>query len=397
MTNSAQGPSFCDYFRSFYYSVENTYHPPVDLSEATLRANGHIADGDAIPPSMRNNEEVQALLAQPRTLDREKTREQCAVLTRHGFTAREHDGIPCLCNIRTQENALIFHASINPEFIPMASDRGDYPRLTPEDKLLQIELLERIKKMAGTQFAVAVPNDSLILLDNQSQETDVSKKYCILADQDFSYMSRDETVAKIKQMSPEEQTTLASNLCFLIQKIGLASIDLERFRLTSDGRISIDTRPLGVLVAKQSAISRGSSIEKCARIGLTCLIQDVRKAFGTTPEEGDVFRAHIEAVHTEAMRPKLSKWKITLSVLSLGLLPLIYVIISLVQVRAIQSRCKKLNQLSASYDQRKDSLNSAERAAEITKLLNLAKSIFSLTEEVPFSHGQNILDKAMKS
>ncbi|MGR3951952.1 MAG: hypothetical protein QRY74_03460 [Chlamydia sp.] len=79
------------------------------------------------------------------------------------------------------------------------------------------------------------------------------------------------------------------------------------------------------MVANNLKSKRGSSVEKCATIGLFNLMYQV----SDSTFKG--FQNAVEPEYKKAIAPQLSKWEIAFSILTLGVLTVIYAIVALVK------------------------------------------------------------------
>ena len=387
MATSLQGPSFSDYFYSYYFENQNTYLPVVDLSEETLQKEGDLAERPDVQKRICSLE-IREILSSPIPLDDEACQENAETLELDGFTipspscsTRSH----CYCTIKDpQTNSTLLHARPI-RFSTLISGRGDHNPLSPEYRLLTLEMYRHIQRVAAKEnILVQTAQDKLLSLDRE-QEKDSAKHYCILMG-DLPGLNRAETIQCIKEMPKEEQIECARKLCLIIQKAGIVESNFWTITLKKeDHTFCFCPSPHGLLVSKQSGLARGASVEKCARIGLTVLYNDVRENFGETTAEGGDFRAIVKDAYNDAMTSKWSKWKITLSVLSLGLIPLICAIISRVRVRFIQTHLKQVEQLRDSLVQEASSYTAQERADIKRKIRDLCLSSLSMTEGVPFA------------
>jgi len=385
MANSSRGLSFSDYFCSFYYENQNSYLPPVDLSEEALRKENDLIESPELEQLVRTPE-VQAILSSPVPLNGEVRQANAKILETHGFTLSPCDRPHCYCSItEPKSQAILLHAGPM-DFSPSLSGRGDHNHLTPGYRLLDLALSRHIQRVAKEEnIKVQTAQDKLLSIDH-AQENDPAKQYCILTG-DFPGLDRNGTIKGIKEMSKKEQIESARTLCLLIQKAGIVDPEFGNIRLIEeDHTFSFACQAHGLLVSKHSGLGRGESIEKCARIGLTCLLSEVRKSFGQITAEGGDFRAFVEYAYEDAMPPRLSKWKITLSVMSWGLIPLIYAIISLIQVHIIQGKISQVEQLRRSLVQTVSSQTTQQRTELKHKIRDLCLSILSMTEAVPFAY-----------
>lgn len=138
---------------------------------------------------------------------------------------------------------------------------------------------------------------------------------------------------------------------------------------------------------------KGASVEKCARIGLYRLMLQTSKATDFMQSEPgfENFRTEVQTQYEKVATPKLSKWKIALSVMSIGLIPLINVIIALVKTKLTKEKFEELTALDHSFVKQMTEAASepqVERnrlAKEYTKIRTpVAKQYFAYTEGITY-------------
>jgi hypothetical protein len=235
------------------------------------------------------------------------------------------------------ETAAAKPKDLNHTLIVNDIEEGAY--LQKEDALLQIEMAKRIEKVAKQEkIEVVIPKKTLVSYEHSEGISDPCQKYCILTEK-LNVLSPQETVNTIKAMDADSQKDLARKIIALIKKAGIAGASFETIRLTSDGKIAIiKMNPHGLIVEKKQGLIRNlfsgarPSVEKCARIGLYQLMINVQTIVSIDSKEREQvsrlkeFEKEAFVAYYRSCDPRLSKWKITLSVMSLGLLPLINVI-----------------------------------------------------------------------
>lgn len=370
-------PSFSDFFKSFYYT--NTYLPFVDLSDKGLRKhllateNQEAAD---IAQRLISNPEVRAVLSEPLTYDlAEAVPERNAILQRHGFSL-----LSSRLNLQTGQKvpfySVIEHDGLqgwiiksgatrvakDQLFTGLLNDWNEMAFVTDEESLLRIEMANRIQKVAReSDIDVVLPKKKLVAYANLDGVTEPNKKYCVVCEK-INILSVDATVQAIKAMDGEGQRDIAKKISTIVQKAGLVDASFDNIRLTPDGKLAfIDTEPAGLMVAKKPGLwnklfgPKGASVEKCARIGLFTLMMQATKAEedGQSIEAGlEEFHKQVKSDYEETAAPKLSKWKITFSVLSLGLIPLINVIVALVKTKLIKRVSAQLQAIETAQAER---------------------------------------------
>jgi hypothetical protein len=382
-------PSVSDFFKSFYYA--NTYVPPVDLSEQALSKH-LLASEDAKTAKIAQNlisiPGVQSVLSEPLSYDPTEISAKNDVLTDAGFTLLSTKPVldalggqtltPFYSVIEHQRlpGWIIKSGAIRvakDEFIQgNSNDKAEMAFFTEEESLLRIEMANRIAKVAKKSgIDVVLPKKKLVTYENVDSVTEVTRKYCVVCEK-IDILSVDETVLTIKRMDNEQQTEVAQKISTIIQKAGLVDASFHNIRLTKEGKLAfIDTEPAGLMVAKHTG-AKGASVEKCARIGLFTLMHQTSKGqrgTATSPDDQqkvdlglEAFRAQVEHDYKKACTPKLSRWKITLSVLSVGLIPLVNIIIAIVKVFLCALIAVKLQIETATFNQAvQDPLSDKER------------------------------------
>lgn len=375
-------PTFSDFFKSLYYS--NTYVPSVDLSEQEV--SQYLLENEnpkaaAIAQRLISEPEVRQVLSEPLTYDLEvAVPERNAALQRHGFKLLSRKP-----NLQTGKMvpfySVIEHDDLQGWIIKSGATRipkgqilvgplnihiNEMALFTEEESLLRIEMANRIQKVAQeANIDVVIPKKKLVAYSHVDGVTDPCRKYCVLCEK-INILSVEDTVQAIKKMDAEHQREIARKISTIVQKAGLVDASFDNIRLTPDGKLAfIDTEPGGLMVVKKPGLwnqlfgAKGASVEKCARIGLYSLMNQATQAMrgtaahpllGLSVEMGlEEFHKQVENDYEIISEPKLSAWKITLSVLSLGLIPLINIIIAFVKTILTENVFKKLRAMDAKH------------------------------------------------
>lgn len=363
-------PTFTDFFKSMYYS--NTFLPPVDLSEQAL--SQHMLEAEdkiaaATAQAVISIPEVQAILSEPLEDDLATIEKNNIILQKYGFKILSNKLIgltPISGHLVNQTNpfySVMENANLPgwviksgarrvPKDLPnvvLNNDLNEVAFFTKEESLLRIAMAARIAKVARELVIdVVVPKKKLVAYMNLQGVTDVTKKYCIVAEK-IDCLSKNQTIQAIKKMNNERQRCLADDISLIIQHAGLVEASFETIRLNSEGKlVFLSTKPGSLLVAKKAG-AKSSSLEKCARIGLCTLMTQT-----STPIMGTALNAFHKQIEYDykQMAPSLAKWKIALCVLSLGLIPLITAIIALVRTQFAKQALEKLQTIAKSNNQR---------------------------------------------
>lgn len=374
-------PTFQDFFKSFYYS--NTYVPPVDLSDEGL-AQHLLKNEDAaaagIAQRLISEPNLQQVLSEPLSYDLAvKVPQNVQILENQGFKMLSSkpalptgDIVPFYSVIEHDElRGWIIKSGANRVptdqiMIGPANDKNEMAFFTEEEGLLRIEMAKRIAQIAReSNIEVVIPKKKLVTYANLDGVTEATKKYCVVCEK-IEILSVGETVEAIRAMDQEKQREIAKKITTIVQKVGLVDASFDNIRLTPDGKIAIiDTEPAGLMIAKKPGLwnrlfARGASVEKCARIGLFTLMTQVSKVgrketstFGLNPLEAakgfEVFHKVAKEQYETSATPQLSKWKIALSILSLGLIPLINAIAALLLTKLTKDIFAKLQKMDADF------------------------------------------------
>ena len=210
-----------------------------------------------------------------------------------------------------------------------------------------------------------MPKKKLVAYAGAENESEPSRKYCVIC-QKLDILSAGETIEHIKRMDETNQQRVAKQISTIVQKAGFVDASFHNIRFTPEGKLAlIDTEPAGLMVAQKEGLwsrlfgPRGSSVEKCGRIGLFSLKSQTSRgacelARGSSRsvllenscEPGlEPFRRQIEEDYQTVITPKFSKWKVGMAALSLGLLPLIHAIMAFVKVILILRNLQKIQSI----------------------------------------------------
>lgn len=359
---SVQFPNFFNYFKSFYYS--NTYLPPVDLSDQSL--SKHLLEkiepkAAEVAQRLISDPEVQKVLSEPLSYDLEKEVPiRNTILTSRGFILLSQK-----TNLLTAKNVPFYSVSKHPDLpgwiikagasrveddllIGPYDDKWEMAFFKKEESLCRIEMVNRVAKAAlDAGIEIVTPTKKLVKYANVENAVAPTEKYCVLC-QEVDILSSKDTVEAVEKMDVAAQRDLAKKISKIIKKSGLVDASFNNIRLTPEGKPAfIDTEPAGLMVAKKPGLwnrlfpSRGASVEKCARIGLHSLKQSTSclpKLEAFSEEVSSQYKAFADS-------PKLSKWKIGISITSFGIIPLIQAITSFIMTTSIKRLSQKMNKM----------------------------------------------------
>jgi hypothetical protein len=383
-------PAFSDFYKSLYYS--NTYLPRVNLGEPEIsnylldledkETADKIRDLISVP-------EVQSIFSQNLSYDLAQVNENRRVLQQQGFTflgkkavldSNNNSSVAPYYNVveHSRVPGWIIKSGASHDlqsqvFQKYSDDKNEIALYGKEDGVLRIEMANRISNVAKKfSIDVVVPKMKLVAYANQEGVTEVNKKYCIVSEKS-KVLNRDETIAMIQKMEPKEQKEAAFKISTIIKKAGIVNATFENIRLTPEGKIVIlDTQPIGLMVEKKPGIwntlfgGKGSSVEKCARIGLCTLLNQTCVPIRDDSSNGkieavvvksglEVFHTHVKTEYEKVAKPKISKWKIIFSICSVGLIPVINVVVACYKriiTKKISANIKKLDQNCAEKAQK---------------------------------------------
>lgn len=371
-------PTFKDFFKSFYYI--NTYVPPVDLSEQELSQymlESEDSKTAKIAQQLISNPEVQPILSEPLSYEFEKIEEKNKCLIEKGFNLLGNKSIGTTTGVqKIPFYSVVEHEALAGWVIKSGAKRVSKDQLVPalwndkneviffaeEESILRIEMANRIAEVARkANIKVIVPKQKLVAYANLAGVDEVVRKYCVVCEK-INILSAEETIQAIKGMNAQQQIELAKKISTLIQNAGLADASFENIRLTPEGELAFpDTEPAGLMAVKKNGIwskffgAKGASVEKCARIGLFTLMNQALATAFDTAERGvkpglEAFYKQLKDDYEKISTPKLSKWKIALSVMSLGLIPLINTIVALTKTKLTEQICDDLQLIDSCYE-----------------------------------------------
>lgn len=414
MIGPISNPTFFDFFKSSFHS--NTYVSAVDLSEKGLFRHllENVDQGAAkTAQALISDTAVQEILSEPLTYIPSEIILKNEVLKQYGFNL-----LGCKLSALTGERipfySVLEHASLpgwviksgaarvskDKLSIGPSNDLNEMALFTTEESLLRIEMAKRIQNIAKQEkIDAVVPKKKLVKYENTTETTDPTKKYCILSEK-VTILSVEDTVNTLKNMGSEKQRETAKKISTLIRKAGIVDASFDNIRLTAQGKIAIiDTEPAGLMAKRKEGLwnrfssPKGASVEKCARIGLYTLMMQTTDntqvdLFGRTRSDPSLrgFHEEIKNQYSEISTPKLSKWKIVLSIVSLGILPLIYAIDAIRKEKLHKRTSEDLQKLN--MDLAATLFNSSADSTSAQELqmqgVALTKQQFALREGVPY-------------
>lgn len=303
--------------------------------------------------------EISKILESPIAYDEDTIQENVRILEKKGFRClsrrqnRHHTSVPHYsafehpsldgwvikpCGKRVPDSTFVFGPTN--QFMEMAFFSDD-------DSLYRIPMRQRIQKIARSEnIPVILPQKYYVKIPFSNEE-DPKKSYFIIAKK-IDILGADESIRAIKEMSSSQQSTLAFQICRLIQSTGFLDASMANIRLTRDGNLAIiDTEPAGFLRQSGSApilpwmrYGHHGTLEKSGRIGLHRLRNEFTagsraRQLGVKFDDAlpglEAFKEMCDEMilKDESLKPTLlSK---TISVFSLGLFPLIWAIQSFVK------------------------------------------------------------------
>jgi len=411
--NEISPPTFKDFFRSFYY--ENTYLPRVDLSDKAL--SEHLLEkvdkpGAEIVQRLMSNPEVQKVFSEPLSYDLEKEiPEKNEILKRHGFDL--------LCTRKNQQGEvtpyydIVEHPHFQGRLIKSGAARVPEGQLhmgpcnqqmevtfyQKEESLLRIALANRIREVAKKlNIDVVVPEEKLVAYANVDGITDLTRKYCLVCEK-IEVLSVDDTIEYIASMDEQHQRELAKNISKIAQEVGLVDASFRCIRLTPEGKLAfIDTEPAVMMIAEPKNPSlwnrvfgpKGASVQKCARIGLFTFLTQIPLDDRLKNFRSEVIK-HYHETYVNTLN--ISYWKIVkLTVLSAGLIHLIYAISALVYLRFAKKEYEISKKMDDSFDSEGPALTSKsveERQRKVKeykeKRTPHVKRFYEYIEGVPYT------------
>lgn len=362
--------------------------------------------------------DVAQIFKAPFAYDEDTIQKNIQVLQKHGFTflsqrftktqhplphysALEHPSLDGWvikpCGKRVPDSTFVFGPTN--QYMEMAY-------FSDEDGLYRIPMRQRIHRIANEEnIPVILPKKYYVKIPFSTEE-DPKKSYFIIAEK-IPVLSADESIDTIKKMSPSQQTTLAFQICRLIQLSGFLDASMANIRLTREGRLAIiDTEPAGFLRAcgntplfPWNRYGHHGTLEKSGRIGMHRLKEEFiagQKSVqlglqfndplaGLTP-----FKEMVDEMicRDDSLKPNLLSKCICL--LSFGLFPLVWAILSFVKATLLSWLYEKHDRIKSKYQERRpfySHLNYAirkEKDKRFQRKMNLIlRLIHLLREDVP--------------
>lgn len=194
-------------------------------------------------------------------------------------------------------------------------------RSTPSDAFLQLAMADRIVEVVSKKKLQGVT-----VIEQYAAARD-----CLVTPQLIDLKTAKQTKEWIKAKSREEQRVLANKLASWVKAVGFADARFETIRINDEGEFFVlQTRPYGLFVEEDTGFSKGHSVEKCARVGLSVLHQSALSESGLEEFAKEVQR------HYRKSLSDFSWTRIILSILC-PLIPLAFLIISVYKTCVIKS------------------------------------------------------------
>jgi hypothetical protein len=362
--------------------------------------------------------DVAQIFKAPFAYDEDTIQKNIQVLQKGGFTflsqrfTRSHHPLPHYsalehpsldgwvikpCGKRVPDSTFVFGPTN--QYMEMAY-------FTDEDGLYRIPMRQRIQRIAKEEnIPVILPKKYYVKIPFSTEE-DPKKSYFIIAEK-IPVLSAEESIDAIKKMSPSQQTTLAFQICRLIQLSGFLDASMSNIRLTKEGRLAIiDTEPAGFLrdcgnipFFPWNRYGHHGTLEKSGRIGMHRLREEFiagAKSAQMGLEFNDAlagltpFKEMVDEMisRDDSLKPNLLSKCICL--LSLGLFPLVWAILSFVKATLLSWLYEKHDQIRLKYQERRPfytHLNYAirkEKDKRFQRKMNLIlRMIHLLQEDVP--------------
>lgn len=373
--SNALTPPIWNCFKSNYYNQSSL--DAVDL--CAVIAQNNCSDKSIVTTAQKvtSHPEIQKILSDPITYDSTVLAENNALLLKHQFSilgtkqhicdgyvkitpfynVSEHPLLPKwvikAAGMRVPQNQLILGPN---------NDQNERAIFSSNESLLRLSMNKRIKAIsAKLGIDVIVPREYAVPYTDQ-QSTELSRKYFIISEK-LNILSKEETIACIKQKSEKEQRELAHKISRLITEIGYLDSSFDNIRFTREGKLTIiDTEPAGLMVDTSCIGQKGHSIEKCARIGLYTL-HTLSEQVGLP-----IFAQEVKNFYTKS----LSHFSITKIILSIicPLIPLVLLVLAVLKNRMVHKLSKEIVAL------KEDSVQSYP----------LKKQYLSLIEGIPFPY-----------
>lgn len=406
-------PSIKEFFISCYY--ENTYVPPVDLSDKALAS--HLLENEN-PELAKTVQEmiswppVREVLSAPLSADPEEITKKNKALTERNFTLLSSK--PTIKEGKIDGKipyySVVEHPNVPGWIIKSGATRvpkdqflmgpcnpitTEYALFTEEESLMRVAMAARILQVSKDEgLDIVVPKKRLVSYSQLDGIEEPQRKYCVVCEK-LDVLSSEETQEAFKRMKPDKQTEFAKKIATLICKAGLVDASSDNIRFTKDGKLAvIDTEPAGLMVAKKKGLwntlfgQRGASVEKCARIGLFQLYHQTIDAgiFGQPiPKDGIrnfsyEIKNRLEAIQS----PKLSKWKIALTVATCGLAVLICLVIAVVKKILCSRVADRAFEKFMQFQSSSFMLNPEKIKAFVREFSPFQREYFNAIEGTPF-------------
>lgn len=371
---------FIDIFPSLYHT--NTYLPPVPFSKDVSKYLLENEDKAKAEQAQKIISDVQSILSEPwDNIDNNAVKRNNQILTGRGFrllgikssrgettpfySAIEHDNLPGWvikpgigCAPEYHDCHCFLDANSKPRLQFKYKDTWEC-WTSEDDCILRIEMASRISKVARDfNLDVVVPKKKLVPFANINGIVEENRKYCVVCEK-INVLSKEETIQAIGTMDDNHQRAIARTIHTIVKNAGFANASSDSIRLTPEGKLAfIDTKPQGLLaIQKPNWLNTApccASIEKCARFGSEAFNHYFSRNNLPWQPQLQPFFQELTDINYASPGPKLSEWKIALSCLSAGLLPIIFVIISLVRAILLDRIDEKIKTAISEFDSEYD-------------------------------------------
>ncbi len=181
--------------------------------------------------------------------------------------------------------------------------------------MTRIVMANRIRALNIPGVVVPEKRGIEITVDDESRVITAFFAVC----EKIEVLSREETIERIINMNDRQQIETARKICKVMEKTGLHDCHFGNIRFDkNDNLVFLDTEP-------QRAFTSEVSLVQCAKGGCDVVIKDMRRKRPTLNDQNSAFVREVKK-QQEQLREPVSKMLVILSILTLGLLPLFYLI-----------------------------------------------------------------------
>lgn len=399
-----KAPTFTELFKSAYYS--HNFLPPINLSDAALKDDlmiNHDPKVASEAEKLFKNPHLLSAFTEPLTTNGyEFIQRKNILFQNHGFkilgrkflenkgefeeikyySVLEHPKLPGWviksCARRSAKGNFIYAGFVNPQH--------EMAFFTKNEGLLRIAMSKKVKKVCDELgVKAAVPLKKLVIISD-AKDIEPGKKYLLLCEK-LDLLTEAETIYKIASMSETDQIKLGQTLSAIAIKAGIADLSFNNFGFTRNGELAFfDTEPTGIMKSRKQRLwkrlfaSPPGTVERAARIGLSRLLSDLQYVPNTKALSNEI-RHHYEKI----CNPTISKWKVTLSIISLGIYPLIVALNALIIRNRIENHLQNM-WIKHSISAKNKSLTTEEYKAYLSEKKQDIKTWLHLTNGVPIAN-----------